>query len=352
MKTRSGTHPLTCAGAVLALALAACGGQAAQPGSSSQAVQASVAASAKPAGSAPASAAGQERKANMAWATNTPLFLPPHVGVQSGIFQKHNIDLTLTYSSSGPTTMSALASGDVQFAELADPSVTTSALEGSGVEWIAVSVPKPNLVLWAQPNITSMNDLKGKKIGVTTLGSVTGLFAIQAIKQAGLVPQQDIQVIAIGGPTEQQAALAKGAIDAAVGDPDGPYAGQHILVDLRKGFAFPQAGIAITKGFAQKDPQLVQDFINGFVESIRRYKSDPALDYQMDAKVLQRNEADAKKEVDGAIPIMNDDVTPTTDEIKTVLDMIADTNPKAKTANPADFFDTRFAQEAKQQAAT
>ena len=291
------------------------------------------------------------RKAKLAWATLTPLFLPTHVGVAAGIYQKHNIDLELSYTNNGPATMAALTGGDVQFAELADPSVTTSALQGLGVEWIAVSVPKPNLVLWAKPNINSMQDLKGKKIGVTTLGSVTGLFALAAIKQAGLEPQKDISVIAAGGPAEQRAALAAGAIDAAVGDPDGPYEGVKILVDLRQGFAFPQAGIAITKAFAQKDPQLVQDFTTAFVESVRRYKADPDLDVKVDMQYLKNNEAAAKKEIDGAIKVMDDNVAPTDKLIQQVLDMIADTNPKAKTANPKDFYDDKFAKVAAEQAA-
>jgi taurine transport system substrate-binding protein len=247
--------------------------------------------------------------------------------------------------------MAALSGGDVQFAELADPSVTTANLQGSGTEWIAVSVPKPNLVLWVKPEINSMNDLKGKKIGVTTLGSVTGLFALEVIKQNGLTPQKDIQVLQVGGPTEQRAALAAGAIDAAVGDPDGPYTGVKILVDMRQGFAFPQAGIAITKSFDQKDPQLIQDFSTAFVESVRRFKADTSLDVQVDMKALQRNEAEAKKEIDGAIQVMDDNVVPNDKEIQQVLNMISDTNAKAKTANPKDVYDDRFAKVAVQQAA-
>jgi len=294
------------------------------------------------------------RKANLAWATLTPLFLAPHIGVQAGIFQKHGIDLSLTYTQNGPAAMAALVGGDVQFAELADPSVTTSALQGAGVEWVAVNVPIPNLVLWTHPSINSVQELKGKKIGVTTLGSVTALFANLVLQQNGLQPQKDVQVIAIGGPAQAQAAIQKGEIDATVGDPNGPLAGegQKILVDMRQGYAFPQAGIAVTKSFAQKDPQLVQDFVTGLVESTRRAKSDQALFEQMDTKYLKRSDpAVVKDEVGGAIPVLNDNVAPNAKEIQTVLNMISSTNAKAKTANPQDFFDDKFAKVAAQQAA-
>src|SRR5438128_2169655 len=177
------------------LLLAGCGGTAAAP-------SASAPPSAKPSGAA--SAAAQMRPVKLAWATQTAIFLVPHVGLQAGIFKNHGIDLSLIYTGSGPTAIASLVSGDVQFIELADPSVTTSALEGSGVEWVAVSLPTPNLALWTHPNINSVEDLKGKKVGVTTLGSLTALMANYVLQQHGLDPKKDVQVIAVGGGLEAQ----------------------------------------------------------------------------------------------------------------------------------------------------
>ncbi|HLY64141.1 MAG TPA: ABC transporter substrate-binding protein, partial [Chloroflexota bacterium] len=234
MSMRLRVTPAWCLGVVLALATTACGSQTSAPPSAvSSAAPASAAASgasakpassagasAKPAGSASASASGaadgQLRKVTLAWATQTSVFLVPQVGIQAGIFKNHGIDLNLIYTGSGPTAIASLISGDVQFIELADPSVTTSALKGSGVEWVAVSVPKPNLALFVHPNINSVADLKGKKVGVTTLGSLTALMGQYIIQQNGLDPKKDVQIIAIGGGLEAQSAIVNNQVDAIV----------------------------------------------------------------------------------------------------------------------------------------
>jgi NitT/TauT family transport system substrate-binding protein len=337
---------------VCVLALSACGSGAAAPASSAAPASGPAASqAAKPSG-ASATSSGSLRKVTLAWATQTSVFLPPHVGIQAGIFKNHGIDLGLIYTGSGPTAIAALVSGDVQFIELADPSVTTSALKGSGVEWVAVSVPKPNLALWVHPSMNSVSELKGKKVGVTTLGSLTALMGQYMLQQAGLDPKKDVQMIAIGGGLEAQSAFLNNQVDAIVTAPDTPLPGQKILVNLSTAFDFPQGGLVTTKSFVQKDPQLVQDMVTAFVESIRRFKSDTALTYQIDQKELQRNSLeDAKKEVDGVLNVLVDDVTPNPKGFENELGMLADTEPTAKSAKPTDFFDDRFAKVAAQQAA-
>src|SRR5579884_760122 len=307
------------------LTLSACGGAAAPVSApvapSSAAAKAAASASAKPSQPAAAAASGQMRKVKLAWATQTTVFLPPHAGLQAGIFLKHGIDLSLVYTGSGPTR-------------------------------IAVSVPKPNLALFVQPNINSVQDLKGKKVGVTTLGSLTALFANLVLQQNGLDPKKDVQVLAVGGGLEAQSAMLNNQVDAIVTAPATPLPGKKILVDLRTGFDFPQGGLAATRSFVQKDPQLVQDMVTAFVESIRRFKTDRALAEEIDTRELKRSDpAAVKAEVDEAIEVLTDNVTPTAKQLKTVLDMLAPDNPKAASAKPEDFFDDRFGKAAAQQAA-
>ncbi|HEX6512986.1 MAG TPA: ABC transporter substrate-binding protein, partial [Chloroflexota bacterium] len=189
----------------------------------------------------------------------------------------------------------------------------------------------------------SVQELKGKKVGVTSLGSLTALFAEYVLQKNGLDPKKDVQEIAVGGGLEQQAAMLNNQIDAMVTAPETPLPGQKILIDLREGFAFPQGGLASTKTFVQKDPKLVQDTIDAYAESVRRFKSDSALAEQVDARELKRSDAAAvKAEVRGAAEAMSDDVAPKAEDLQTVLDMLAPTEPKAKSAKPQDLFDDRF----------
>jgi NitT/TauT family transport system substrate-binding protein len=350
------------------LFLAACGGQSSAPAtqpSSSAAAPASAAkpasagaASAKPASSAPASASakpaagspaasGQLRKVTWGYATLTGTFMPTLVGAAGGVFQKHGIDLDVNFTRDGQTAMTALISGQMPFVTLADPSVTVSGLQGADGEWVAVNVPSPHLVMYARPNISSVADLKGKKIGVTTLGALTALMAEYVVKQAGMDPKKDVTLLAVGGGPEALAAIASGQIDAIVTAPENPSPGSKVLVDLTKiGYAFPQAGLVTTKSTAKKDPQLVQDMVQSFAESTQLFKTNRTLSEQVLAKTLKDTLKDSDqvtKNYEGTASALSTDVAPTAKELQSVLDLIAPTTPKAASAKPQDFFDDTFA---------
>lgn len=327
----------------LAILVAACGGQATTPAPSSPAAKAASSVAAK----ASASASGQLRKVPWGYATLTGTFMPTLVGKEAGVFAKHGIDLDVSYTRDGQTAMQALISGQMPFVTLADPSVTRSGLEGADGEWVAVNVHAPHLVMYAQPAINSVADLKGKKIGVTTLGALTALMAKVVIKNAGLDPAKDVQLLAVGGGPEAIAAITSGQIDAIVTAPENPVPGKKVLVDLTtSGYAFPQAGLVTTKSMTKKDPRLVQDMVQSFAESSQVFKSNPTLAEEVLAKTLKttlKTDADVQKNYRGTAAAVSTNVVPTAKEVQSVLELLDD--PKAKTAKPQDFFDDSFAKQ-------
>ncbi|MFI5266427.1 MAG: ABC transporter substrate-binding protein [Chloroflexota bacterium] len=323
--------------------LAGCGGAAATPAPIS------------PSGSAPAvsaSAAGQLRKVKASYATLVATNMVPYVAQEAGIFQKHGLDVDVQFTKDGPTTMTALVSGDIQFAELSDPSLTNAVLQGAGVEWVAVPVHTPELSLMSQPGINSVEELKGKTVGVTSAGSLTALFAQYALIQHGLDPKTDVKIVAIGGGPQGLAAIVSNQIDAGIyGPPDdirAAAAGKKVLVDFRRGgFGVPQGAVAVRKDFAKANPDLVSAYVGSFLEGIQRYKSDPALTKPVLGRVF--NITDPKVVDDtyqGAISVLDADIVPRAKDQQTMLDLLAPTTPKAKDAQPQDFYDDSFAKAA------
>ena len=67
----------------------------------------------------------------------------------------------------------------------------------------------------AKPEVTKLQELKGKKIGVTRIGSNTHYFSVQAFRRAGMNPEKDVLFIQTGGDAETLGALFAGRIDAA-----------------------------------------------------------------------------------------------------------------------------------------
>jgi len=328
-------------GAALLLLLAACGGSAATlpPNSTSKA-------------SAPASVSDQLRKVKASYATLVATNMVPYVAQDAGIFRTHGLDVDVQFTKDGPTTMTALVSGDVEFAELSDPSLTNAVLQGASVEWVAVPVHSPELSLMSQPGINSVEELKGKTVGVTSAGSLTALFAQYALLQHGLDPKTDVKIVAVGGGPQGLAAIVSNQIDAGIyGPPDdirAAAAGKKVLVDFRKGgFGVPQGAVAVRKDFAKANPDLVSAYVASFIEGIQRYKSDPLLTKQVLGRVFSITDPKVVDDTyQGAVSVLDTDIVPRAKDQQTMLDMLAPTTPKAKDAHPTDFYDDSFAKAA------
>ena len=319
--------------------LAGCGGTAGQASSSSAAA---------PRGTGEATPAGQARPVKIGVATLTGISIIPYVGADAGIWQKHGIDANINFTKDGPTTMTTLLSGDIQFALQSDPSIVQADLQGADAEWLAVSTPRPHIYLVSQPNIDSVEALKGKKIGVTTLASYTALIVRYTLKQHGLDPTKDVQLLAVGGGPQTLAALMTNQVDAIIAAPEEDTAGKKVLVDYTKGdLVFPQGGFAARKSFVQGNQALVQDVVQSYYESVVRSKTDQALGEAETKKLLKLDDPTLIHSTwVGAAGAMSTDIVPTTTELQTVLDLLSDSNPKAASAKATDFFDDTFAKKA------
>ena len=73
---------------------------------------------------------------------------------------------------------------------------------------------KPLHMLIARPNIKKLTDLKGKRVAVSTYGSIPHVMIREALASAGMNPEKDITVLALGGSGDSLTALTAGIVDA------------------------------------------------------------------------------------------------------------------------------------------
>ena len=91
-----------------------------------------------------------------------------------GAYEKYGIDTELIYISSGPTVVQALLGGDVTGGIAATNAVVAAVLRGAPlVSVISSRASRPYHRFWVRPEIARIEDLKGKRVGVTRFGSVT-----------------------------------------------------------------------------------------------------------------------------------------------------------------------------------
>jgi ABC-type nitrate/sulfonate/bicarbonate transport system substrate-binding protein len=325
--------------AAVSLILAACGGATSAPPS------APASASASPAASA--------RSVHMAYATQSATSLPILIARDAGIFKSHNIDANITFSRDGGAAIAALVGGDVQFIVVGEPNLTNAVLQGADVEYLAWPAHISQLVLVSQQGVNSIADLKGKTVGVTSLGSTTDLFVEALLAKSGLDPKKDVSIVAVGTGAESLAAFTTRHIDAGVYstplDAQAIASGGQALFDFKTSdFTYPQSGLATTKALTKSNPSLVGDVVTSYVQAVGRLKSDRQQAVQSMMSAFSMSEKLASDAYDVANPAIDEDVTPRLADEQSILNMLAPTNPKAASAKPQEFYDDSFAKAAVQ----
>ena len=139
----------------------------------------------------------------------------PWIAEEVGLFKKYDLDFQLVFISSAAMVTAAMLSGDGEVAITGGESITRAFTQGV-TELIFIASAKNTLThsILGRPEIKSPEDLKGKKLGLTRLGSNSHYFVIQVLRKYGMGPT-DLNFIQTGGQVENLAALLSGGVDAA-----------------------------------------------------------------------------------------------------------------------------------------
>src|SRR5947207_11797397 len=204
------------------------------------------------------------------------------VARDTGIFQKHGIDPTIVNVRNAQVGMSALAGGETQFHVGSATGTSIGAMAGGlDLAFIAGLINKLDGAFVVNSSIRSPADLKGKKIGVQSIGGGVWMFTMLAFEHWGLNPERDkIQFRIIGDQSVMAQALATGGII------DGAYRGYTfgaqlerqgfgVLADLLKlGIPFQGLGIMARRSFVDRSPDTVERYLRSMIKTMK-FLSNP-----------------------------------------------------------------------------
>jgi NitT/TauT family transport system substrate-binding protein len=197
----------------------------------------------------------------------------PFVARDAGLFQKHGIDARLVLFEGGSLLAQAAMAGEVKFSVTSGP--VTIASRSAGADTIAVAgyintLPY-NLV--TAKGITSLEQLKGKKIAISRFGSNTDTAVRLLLEKVGLNPAKDVTIVQVGAQPTRFQALVAGTIEATIIAP--PFditakkQGYNVLVNLADlSIPYPQQVVETTDRFIRENPQAVKNFLKGFIAGI------------------------------------------------------------------------------------
>ena len=185
--------------------------------------------------------------------------LPFFIAVEEKIFQIHGLEVSPVFMGGSPLINSAILAGEFRIGYTAGGAVISSRLAGSDLIAIAAPLSVLTIDAWAKPDIKSVSDIRGKRIGVTRIGAATHFAALSMLDSAG-IKSNEVTFIQNGGVGESLAALIGGRVDASlIGYPFGlkaKAAGFPLLfrpMDSEYGL-FPTAVIAARDSWL-KDPR-------------------------------------------------------------------------------------------------
>jgi len=206
-------------------------------------------------------------------AMNTRL-APLWLAEEQGFFNKYGLDSQAVFLRSATVLVTGLASGDIQVGSGGGSAALAAASSGQDVKIIGSFSVRNSYDFVSRPNIKRPEDLRGKKVGVTSIGGGSWMGAMLWLEQLGLDPQRDnITMLAVGDQTVQSQAVENGIVDAT--PLDGVFSrrlhqkGLNILgeySDLKKPMINQSA--MVSSAFLQQRPEIAENFLKAMIESI------------------------------------------------------------------------------------
>ncbi|HVO93144.1 MAG TPA: ABC transporter substrate-binding protein [Terriglobales bacterium] len=272
------------------------------------------------------------------------------VAGEARLFQKNGIDAEVLYLESA-LVRTALITGDIAMGGMSGTTMAAPRLQGADPILIASFLNSLQYRLVVRPEIKTVAQLKGKRVGVAGFGLGAHRGAQIMLAKLGLNPDTDVIMLQIGSDPTRMTALLNGTIDATVFNPPlhnrAKEAGMKILANIEElNLPVQASALVSTERFIKKNPDITRRAIRSIIESIHLLKTDPELTKRSIRKYLRFKD---ERDTEEAYQIIRDVIPrkpyPTVEGVRAVLDELSPKLPAAKTAQPREFMDTRFIEE-------
>ncbi len=238
-------------------------------------------------------------------------FVPLDVGMQKGFFKKRGLDVESIAFAGDAKMQQAAAAGSIEFMLGSGPGMGFIA-KGSPVKGIAAMAGPPLLLaIVVRPDgPKTVADLKGKKIGVSTPGSLTYYLVAETSMRQGWGPT-GIDIKPMGAMSGQLAAMKRGDLDGSIMDIGNAYLLQRmgegrIIVRFSDMKDFIIHVIFGTDKIIAEKPAVVRAFLEGWFETMQFMRKNKAEAVKIAMEVTQKDEDITSKSYDELMPMFSD----------------------------------------------
>ena len=249
----------------------------------------------------------------VAMPSTTQAVLPFTIARDKGYYRAEGLDVELILMSA-PNASRALLSGDVAVATVGGAGLPPL-LRGSPMKFLFTTYNRAMFWLYAKSEIRDVKGLKGKRVGVSGIGSGPDSLLREMLRQNGLDGNRDVTILSLGVMPTIYAGLQNGIVDGAMLSPPVTFKAEE--AGFRELVSFPkqdlvelQGAILVRDVLLQADPNQVERFLRASYKGFLYLKENRAGSIPIIARYLQVNEAQAVKAYDQVVrPAMTQDGT-------------------------------------------
>jgi NitT/TauT family transport system substrate-binding protein len=271
------------------------------------------------------------------------------VAKDAGLFRKHGLDAEIIFFRGGQMATQALVAGDPPIVNIG--TVVQAGLQGHDLVLIGSSENAYNYSVVARPGTARIEQLKGKRLGVSGFGSASHNASLILLKKFHLEPNKDVALVVAGPTSDRLGAVDAGRIDATLLTPSElPRSRKQGLVEVYDladlGIEVQGNGFATSRSFIKNQRDTVLSALKGYVEAIHYIHRNRDETRKIVAKYLRLTDPEVLDATYTAfVKTVSKRPAPTLKGIQFLLDEVAGKMPNAKSAKPEQFVDLSLLQQ-------
>ena len=273
---------------------------------------------------------------------------PIWVAKEEGYYKRFGVDADLILIEGSTRGAQALISGDLPMIGMAGQAIISARARGADLVAVAGVVNKMNYIFVGSPAVKSPENLKGKRVGISQIGTASYHAVVLALKQWHLDARRDgVTILQVGTQAARVASLNSGGCDAIIVNPGLSSAmkqrGYNIIADFSElPIAYPLQLVATRERFLKSEPDLAERLIKAYVAG-NTFTIDPKNKNRVKAilaKYLRLSSLDAAEEhYQSALAVMPKKPYVDMSGISSMIDFLTESDPKVAKVKPEQVVD-------------
>jgi ABC-type nitrate/sulfonate/bicarbonate transport system substrate-binding protein len=277
---------------------------------------------------------------------------PMWIAKEAGFFKKQGLDVRLVFIASGPLGTTSILSGDVD-AGVIGGFAPIRAIAGGAKNLVMIGQTKNRMTgaIVGRTDIATVQDLKGKRLGIDRVGSNPDMFTQAALARFNMDPLKDVNYIQLGSIGQGIPALKAGTIDAVTTSaPHDLFAqrlGFNVILDITAlKIPFASTVLLSARNTVERKHADLAKFMRAYAEAMHYFLTNAEGTNQIVAKYtkVEDHEVNAYA-IDSESKAVEKTLQVDPKGIELILALISKSVPQAASAKPQDFYDPRFANE-------